>query len=177
MCAIEIQPVVTTERLVLRRPRVADAERIANLANDFDVARMLTSMPHPYGPEDARGYLEKLDDLDPETGRKFVVEHPALGVIGQMGFKADDRGRPELGYWLGKPYWGAGLATEAVRGALVWASKDWGKRFVLARHFSDNPASGEVLSKAGFLYTGEVTLTRSAARGETAPARTMVWLA
>lgn len=174
MCAIDIQPVIATERLVLRGLRLNDAGRIAELANDRDVARMLAAMPHPYTRDHADAFLARQDQ---GPGRNFAIEHPAEGLIGVAGFKRDDLGRPELGYWLGKPYWGCGFATEAAKGALVWAHKDWGKRAVMARHFSDNPASGEVLCKAGFLYTGEVTLAPSAAREDLTPSRTMVWLA
>jgi RimJ/RimL family protein N-acetyltransferase len=84
---------------------------------------------------------------------------------------------PELGYWLGKPYRGRGYATEAVNGALDWVRGEWGKRYVIAGHFADNPQSGQVLIKAGFLYTGEVLMTPSKARGEAVPTRMMVWLA
>ena len=94
-----------------------------------------------------------------------------------MSFFPDDAGRPEMGYWLGRPYWGQGYATEVAERALVWANRDWGRRYVMAGHFADNPASGQVLSKAGFLYTGEVRQLPSVARGGEVPARMMVWLA
>ena len=92
---------------------------------------------------------------------------------------ADGEGptKTEIGYWLGRAYWGCGFATEATKAALAWASREWRRRHIMARHFSDNPASGEVLCKAGFLYTGEVRLSRSQARGEAVPSRMMVWLA
>ena len=83
----------------------------------------------------------------------------------------------ELGYWLGRPYWGKGLATEAVRGAMTWAQGDWGRRLILAGHFADNEASGRVLSKCGFLYTGEVQRRFSRARSADAATRMMVWIA
>ena len=59
MCAIELEPVITTQRLRLRKPRKADAARLAVYANDFDVARMTTGMPYPYGVEHAEGFLDK----------------------------------------------------------------------------------------------------------------------
>ena len=59
MCAIELEPAITTRRLRLRKPRKADAARLADYANDFDVARMTTGMPYPYGVEHAEGFLEK----------------------------------------------------------------------------------------------------------------------
>ena len=57
MCAIEIQPVIETRRLRLRRPRKTDAPRVAELLGDFDIARMTTSIPHPYGLADAEAWL------------------------------------------------------------------------------------------------------------------------
>lgn len=177
MCAIDFEPVIETQRLRLRRPRRADAGRIANLLNDLDIARMTTSIPHPFGVEDAQAFLAQMDEASPDHRAVFVIEHPAEGAIGVVEFDEDEAGKPEIGYWLGKAYWGRGFATEAAKAALVWAHRDWKRKYVTARHFSDNPASGEVLCKAGFLYTGDVRLTPSKARGETVPSRMMVWLA
>lgn len=177
MCAIEFEPVISTERLRLRRPRKADAAAIASFCNDIDVARMTSRIPHPYGLADAEDYLAHLDRKDPLREATFAIEHPADGLIGMMSFFPDDAGRSEMGYWLGRPYWGQGYATEVTERALLWANRDWGRRYVVAGHFSDNPASGQVLCKAGFLYTGEVKLLPSVARGGEAPARMMVWLA
>jgi RimJ/RimL family protein N-acetyltransferase len=171
MCAIEFEPVISTERLRLRRPRKSDADAIARFCNDLDVARMTSRIPHPYGLADAEDYLAGLDHKDPLREATFAIEHPADGLIGMMSFFPDDAGRSEIGYWLGRPYWGQGYATEVTERALVWANRDWGRRYVMAGHFSDNPASGQVLCKAGFLYTGEVKLLPSVARGGEAPAR------
>ena len=177
MCAIEIEPVIATARLRLRQPRKADAARIAELANDFDVARMTTRMPHPYSLSDAEAWLEEW--AAPDHGRQatFAIEHSETGLMGIVGLFPSEEGRCELGYWLGRSYWGRGFATEAANSAVVWASEAWGKRAVFAGHFSDNPASGQVLCKTGFLYTGEVKQSHSLARGEDTPCRTMVWLA
>ena len=65
----------------------------------------------------------------------------------------------------------------AVRAALGWVKRDWRKRLVVAGHFADNPASGQVLCKAGFLYTGDVEPRASRARGDEVPTRMMIWLA
>lgn len=175
MCSIEVTPVISTERLVLRGPVRGDAEAIYRLAGDINVAGMTASLPHPYRLADAEAFLEHAmaRSWDAEPG--FVVEHRNFGLVGMLGFK--DGERPELGFWLGRPYWNRGYMTEAVRGALKWAKRDWRKNLVVAGHFSDNPASGQVLCKAGFLYTGDVELVRSQARNAEVPTRKMVWLA
>jgi RimJ/RimL family protein N-acetyltransferase len=67
--------------------------------------------------------------------------------------------------------------SEAVAAVLAWAAPGWGRRLLTSGHFADNPASGRVLVKAGFLYTGEVGDRYSIARGETAATRMMIWLA
>lgn len=170
-------PVIATSRLRLRAPRAADAPKIAALANDPDVARMTTRMPHPYSLADAETFLEACASQDPARETVFAIEQDGEGLVGMLGFHPDEDGRTELGYWLGRPHWGQGLATEAAGAALVWAGQDWKRRYLLAGHFADNPASGQVLVKAGFLYTGEVKSLPSRARGEPADTRMMVWLA
>ncbi|MBR7621817.1 GNAT family N-acetyltransferase [Phenylobacterium sp. 20VBR1] len=174
MCSIQIEPVIETQRLRLRLPRMTDAPRVAKLLNDRELARMTHSIPHPYGLEDAQSYLAQADDADARA--MFVIDHPEQGPVGVVGFDSEN-GAPEMECWIGRPFWGLGFATEAAQGALVWAHRDWKRRYVLARHFSDNPASASVLCKTGFLYTGEVKLSPSAARGEAVPSRMMVWLA
>ncbi len=168
---------IATARLALRAPRLDDAARLAELANDFDVARMTTGMPHPYTRDHADDFLRRMEARDRVRETVFAIEHPRDGFVGVLGFHPKDPPAPEVGYWIGRPFWGRGYATEATNAALGWASGGWGKRLVTAGHFADNPASGRVLEKAGFLYTGVVQPHYSKARGEEAPTRMMVWLA
>ncbi len=107
-----------------------------------------------------------------------MIEHRHLGVVGVLGFSHKRGTRAEIGYALDRRYWNRGYATEAVRGALRWVKRDWRRNVVVAGHFADNPASGQVLCKAGFLYTGDVEFRPSVARGgEAVATRLMVWLA
>lgn len=177
MCAIEVSPVIATERLVLRGPARNDAEAIARLANDFNVAGMTCDLPHPYDTGQAEAFCERAMGQDRDREARFAIEHRTFGVVGVLGLTTGANGRPQLGYWLGRPFWNRGYATEAVRGALKWVKRDWRKNLVEAGHFADNPASGQVLCKAGFLYTGDVALKPSRARGAQVPTRMMVWLA
>lgn len=178
MCAIEVTPSLATERLLLRGPVRSDVERLCELASDINVAGMLSSMPHPYSRDEAEAFVRRARDVDWNSEAEFAIEHRQFGLVGMIGMKAAaENARPELGFWLGRPFWNRGYATEAVRAALGWAKRDWRKRVVIAGHFSDNAASGQVLCKAGFLYTGDVALRPSKARGGEVPTRMMVWLA
>ena len=177
MCAIEVTPTLSTERLLLRGVVNADAERIAELANDAGVASMTTTMPHPYTQADAEAWLARCRGSDWEREAHFVVEHRSFGMVGALGFKTGANGRPELGFWLGRPFWNRGYATEAVRAGLDWARRNWRRKLVVAGHFADNPASGQVLCKAGFLYTGDVEPRWSQARQGPVKTRMMIWLA
>ena len=176
MCAIEVTPVVSTERLILRGPVSTDAPAIAALAGDLNVAGMTGQIPHPYGLADAEAWIASAQPTEWDREARWVIEHANFGVVGGLGLAAGER--PEIGYWIGRPYWSRGYATEAVRGALKWVKRDWRRSVVVAGHFADNPASGQVLCKAGFLYTGDVEHRPSLARRrDDVPTRIMVWLA
>jgi RimJ/RimL family protein N-acetyltransferase len=177
MCVIETTPVVETRRLALRAPQPQDAPRLAQLCNDIDIARMTKRMPHPYGLRDAEAFVLQTASQDPRRSMAFVIDHEDHGPVGVIGLFEDEDVAPEAGYWIGRPYWGRGFATEALQGAMVWASKSWKRRALFAGHFADNPASGRVLEKAGFLYTGETRPAFSRARQGPADTRMMVWLA
>ena len=84
-------------------------------------------------------------------------------LIGACGIGNLD-GEAELGYWIGRPYWGLGFATEASR-AVVEIAKTIGHKKLVASHFTDNPASGKVLRKLGFQSTGKTAQRHSNGRG------------
>jgi len=170
-------PTVNTPRLTLRAPAIGDVSRIAALANDIDIARMTTSMPHPYSHAEAEAFVARAQALDLDREVVFAIDDGRDGLVGVVGLFPHGPLGPEIGYWIGRDYWGQGYATEAASSVLVWAGRDWGRRAIMSGHFADNPASGRVLEKAGFLYTGEVQTRRSAARGAQAATRMMVWLA
>jgi len=189
MCLIETSPEIQTRRTVLRAPEAVDAARIAAVCGDLAVARMTARMPHPYALTDAEGWIGRAQGQDPRVERNFVIDHDEEGVVGMISLfpseQLADEGTPpgrsavrtELGYCIGASWAGRGLATEAVQGLLGWARRDWSRRVVSAGHFADNPASGRVLEKAGFLYTGERRSLFSRARGAWVASRMMVWLA
>ncbi len=176
MCSLSLRPVLPTARLTLRPPEAKDASRIAAQANDMGVAAMTLRMPHPYRLEDANAFLAGLNNPLAKDKIVFAIDDPDDGLVGVIGFHGEDPRAPELGYWLGRSYWGRGYATEAVRAVLRWARVEWGKKIVFAGHALENAASAGVLIKSGFLYTGEVLDQHSVAAGPT-KTRMMVWLA
>ena len=168
---------LTTERLHLRPLTPADAPRLAELANDFEVVKMTGGMPYPYGLADAETFIRRATDADPDREVHFAVELVGEGPVGCVGFYPHDAPGPELGYWLGQPFWGRGIATEMLAAIMDWARDGWGRRCVVACHQQDNIASGAVLIKAGFLYTGRMGPWPCRSRGLDVPTRWMVWLA
>lgn len=148
-----------TTRLKLRPFQITDAPRVAMFAGDFDVARMTARLPHPYSEQDAREFI-----AGGAVGKALAIVH-ANGVIGAVGLEAVDKSVAELGYWLGKPFWGRGFVTEAGQ-AVIAASLRWCPTLtVTASHFEDNPASQRVLAKLGFMPTGD-RMIRSIARNQ-----------
>lgn len=151
------QPHLTTPRLLLRGFQLEDAPRVALLAGDFDVARMVSSIPHPYEEELAVEWIQgHPNQLNSQTALHYAIhlrEDDLL--IGAIGLQFDRQNQSaELGYWIGKPYWHQGYATEAARAVLEFAFRELGLNRVEARHMTKNPASGRVMQKIGMTYEG-----------------------
>src|SRR5205823_1050399 len=104
-------PVLETERLVLRAPRLEDAKAVAALAADRRIAENTARIPHPYHLADAQSFIAAVNGSGEETC--FLITRPDGTVMGACGLSGADG--PELGYWLGAAFWGRGYATEAVR--------------------------------------------------------------
>lgn len=162
---------IETNRLKLRRLRMSDAQRIAQFCDDPGVGRNLAMTPLPYLPSAAEGWI-MINAARAPLGRDFVyaVELPGEGLIGVVGAHRRGEAGVEFGYWFGRPYWNKGFGTEAA-GAFVTEASKLGD--LQAGHFIDNPASGRVLSKIGFTYTGETERMFSLGRGESVACKRM----
>lgn len=157
-------PVLKTERLMLRAPHRGDVKAILRLAGDRRVAENTARLPHPYRAEDAESFVAAVNREDGEA--TFVI---ALGgeLIGVCGVELRET-KPEIGCWLGAPYWGRGYATEAVRAAVDHAFGALGHQMLQSGARVSNPASRRVLEKCGFQWTG-VALYRIRAINSSAP--------
>jgi len=177
MIATLQQPAFTTARLAMRPLAPSDGPRLAELANDYEVVKGTGGMPFPYTLADAERSFSRAETLNPDREAFFALDLAGEGPIGTLGFYASGELAPEVGYWLGRAYWGMGLATEALAAAMAWSRDGWGQRYVLASHHADNPASGAVLMRCGFLYTGHLQPRPCRAQGCDVMSRWMAWLA
>jgi ribosomal-protein-alanine N-acetyltransferase len=157
-------PTLETDRLLLRPFRQEDAAAVAALAGNWDVARMLSRVPHPYSREMAEQWIASHAGLS-ESGAEYIFCIECDGeVAGSVGLQRSREGVYELGYWLGEQWWGRGFATEAARRVVRYALEDLGARGLVSGHLADNPASGRVLEKCGFRYIRD-SMQHSVARG------------
>lgn len=159
---------IETPRLLLRPFRETDAPAVATLASDEAIARMVCSMPHPYAPLIAEGWI-LIQAANSARGRDaaLAIVLRASGVlIGSIGVHGRRDGKYEVGYWLGRSYWGQGYASEALRALVGHVCETRGAVSFSAGHFADNPASRRVLEKAGFTPTGAVERRFSLGRAQ-----------
>jgi RimJ/RimL family protein N-acetyltransferase len=146
-----------TRRLWLRWPRQADAAAIVRLAGEKVVADMTGIIPHPYLPDDAEKFVLSSRQANADGRRLVMAVTPRTKpkeLIGAVEIRCDVPSAPVLGYWLGTPFWGQGLATEAARALIdaFFAYTD-GKELVASARVI-NPDSGRVLEKCGFAHVG-----------------------
>ncbi len=155
-----------TERLILRPAEAKDAARAAELGHNWDVARMLGVVPFPQPAISVEGFflIAEAHRALGRGGYVFAIDLPGEGLIGIAGAQPIG-GRVVIGYWLGQPYWGRGYATEAV-GALATFAEGLDAGPLEAIHYTDNPASGRVLAKNGFVYAGSAHQRFSLARAD-----------
>ena len=158
-----------SENLFMRPAWIEDASAVAKGIGEEAIVRNLARAPWPYTMDNAVEFLS-----GPQEGRlpNFALTlpgEPGAQLVGMCGLH-EDGDRIELGYWIARPYWGRGIATEAAK-AVLEVARALGFTRIHAGHFIDNPASGKVLRKAGFEPTGEVRPQFSLARGGEAMSR------
>ena len=116
-----------------------------------------TFVPHPYSPEAAHEFVRKASE-DWRNGKDYtfaIIEARSDCFAGVMGIHlVPEHQRAEVGYWLGRPFWGRGLATQALRLLIQFGFEELGLNRIAAGHFAHNPASGRVMQKANMRYEG-----------------------
>ncbi len=151
------RPELKTDRLLLRPFILADAPAVQRLAGDRDIASTTLSIPHPYEVGMAEQWINALQGrFEQGDFVNFAVVLLADGaLIGSIGLQINQaHENAELGFWIGKPYWGNGYCTEAARAVLRYGFTRLGLHRIAAHHLSRNPASGRVMAKIGMQYEG-----------------------
>ena len=161
-----------TPRLLLRPGYPEDAPALAHAIGDLAIARNLAVVPWPYTIRDAEAFLASPRDPVLPSFLIFERTDSAPRLIGSCGLGRRPSGSVEMGYWIARPFWGRGYATEACS-ALVEIARTLGLPSLEGSHFIDNPASARVLDKLGFRSLGIIAPRMSCARGEEVPARLM----
>jgi [ribosomal protein S5]-alanine N-acetyltransferase len=155
--------ILESDRLILRPPCRADVAAMAGWLGDYQVSKNLARVPHPYGEDDAEAFVALRETQD-ETNYSFTIQRRCDNVLlGGVGLHLEEQGW-EFGYWLGRPFWGRGYASEAARRLVGFAFQSLGASHVWAGWYHDNPASGHVLAKLGARHDGS-TMRDCRARG------------
>ena len=152
-------PSIATQRLHLRLFTLEDAPVVQRLVGEREIALNTANIPHPYEDGMAEGWINRhLPDYEEGKLLNFAItllsDHSLIGAVGLV--IKPEQGIAELGYWVGKPWWGQGYATEASKAVVDHGFRKLGLARIYAQCFSRNPASARVLEKAGMIKEGHL---------------------
>ena len=159
-----------TARLLLRPGWAEDAPALAKAIGDERIVRNLASAPWPYRLSDAEAFLTRPRHPILPSLLVFARTESDPLLVGACGLGAKPSGAAELGYWIARPFWDRGYATEAAS-ALIDIARALRLPRLVGSYFLDNPASGRVLEKLGFEPTGVIAPRLSCGRGTEALAK------
>ena len=148
---------LTTRRLHLRFFTLADAPTVQRLCGEREIALNTANIPHPYEDGMAEEWITRhLQEIEEGKLLNFAItlrdDNSLIGAI-CLVIKRED-GIAELGYWIGKPWWSLGYATEAAQALMGHGFRELDLGRIYAQCFSRNPASARVLQKAGMVREG-----------------------
>lgn len=150
------QPILVTDRLLLRPFTLADAPEVQRLAGDYEVASRTLDIPYPYPDGAAEDWIAThRPGFEKRMHVVYAVTCPeGQDLVGAVGLVEMNlrHGRAELGYWVAKHSWGRGYATEAARAVIEYGFRVLELHRIYAMHFSRNPASGRVMEKCGMVH-------------------------
>lgn len=156
------RPVIETPRLRLRPMTADDAPAVQQLVGDIEIARNTLLIPHPYPDGLAANWIASHQErFDRNEEIVFGIEERASGALaGVIGLIPEPHDQAEFGYWIGRPFWNRGYATEAAGAVIDYAFATLGLNRVEAMHFTRNPASGRVMEKCGMHLEGTLRQAR-----------------
>ena len=155
-----MQPILTTNRLILRPFHLTDAATVQQLGGDYRVAEPTANMPHPYPDGAAEQWIGSLaSSFESRTSIVYaitLVDSGALAGAVSMLNISTQHSRAGLGYWIGFPYWSQGICTEAALALIQYANRTFGVTRFDGRCLAKNQGSARVMEKTGFLYEGRL---------------------
>ena len=165
-----------TERILLRPWRDSDAESLFKWASDPDVGPRAGWPPHK-SVEESLEVIRSIFNNDTTWAIELKESGEAIGAMG-YGPSCDcalpaREGEPICGYWVAKPYWNKGICTEALSLMIDHIKETTDIQSLISGHFVDNPASGRVMEKCGFVPTGETIIDASQFMGKDHPIRVL----
>jgi len=167
-----------TERILLRPWRDDDAETLFKYASDPEVGPRAGWPPHK-SVEESLEIIRTVFHNDTTWAIELKATGEAIGCIGYLpssGCPIPAReGEPLVGYWIAKPYWNQGICTEALKLVIEHIRKTTNIPSLVCGHFVENPASGRVMEKCGFVPTGETYFDDTQYQGEGKPIRVLRW--
>ena len=168
--------IMKTNRLTLRPWLDSDADALYKYASDVEVGLRAGWRPHASCEES----LEIIQTIFRNETTWAIVWNESSEAIGAIGYGSScdcslpsREGEPTVGYWVARPYWGKGIATEALRTMIAYIRSKAEYKSLISGHFTDNPASGNVMEKCGFVPTGEYTADESLYMGRKRPIRVL----
>lgn len=166
-----MRELIIGERLTLRRPVLADAPSMARHLSDYEIAKMTGSIAHPFTQLCAEFRIMRMQaSWRRGLAYSYAIEEKSDGQLaGIMDIFTNGACEREIGYWIARPLWGRGYATQAARMILAEAFSTLDVDRIHAGFFTDNPASGRILEKLGFEPSGQPAPFFSAARGAKHP--------
>lgn len=141
-----------TKRLLLRPITINDKASIAQKANDEEIARNTLTIPFPYTEDNAEEWINSMQEPSNNIVLGITINNQVIGVIGLH--KIVENHKAEVGYWLGRSYWGQGYMTEAVNAIIKYGFDELQLVRLCANVFTHNIGSAKVLEKSGFVKEG-----------------------
>ena len=168
--------ILETERLLLRPWLESDAETLFKYASDPDVGPRAGWPPHK-SVEESLELIKTVFSGEGMWAVELKETSEAIGCVGYLPAAASnldiDEDQCEVGYWIAKPYWNKGICTEAMRAVVDYCFNVKGFEVLWGDYFPENPASGRVMEKCGFIDTGREVLCPTLEIGSDKPVRVM----
>lgn len=146
--------------VTLRPWHTDDLKDLVEMANNKEIAKYMADVfPHPYGEDNGKAFIEMANSKTPQSIFAIVVDGKPVGSIGLHPQADILRKNSEIGYWIGEPYWGKGIATQAIEQIVKYGFATMDVERIFARIFHSNIPSQKVIEKAGFIVEGRFEKT------------------